>query len=247
MNYMNDFRLELEKTIIAQCLVEGGFDQVANILSPKNFSKADSQGLYIDHQKVFAVFTQLYPLIPINLVTVTSKFNDVDRNNNLFVLTGYLSNLSSCANIKCHAFLLLEMCIRSEFINLLNNHKSRMEISNTTIPAHAAINEIMEAALDGDILDIIDKAPIYLKSRDGNLTNKVKEFNKNIDSKVHKIKEQAHLDCLFKNLMSLGNSNLDPNGKLAIHHLKDVIKLILTTGTVAKDKLNMILHLNIKR
>ncbi len=234
---MNQFRQDLEQTIIGACLLENGYARVAGVLTSKNFTASNQ----FDHQAIFKAIETLYPCSPIDLLTVNNK---VDKPNYGWYLAGCSSMVSSAANLRYHAFMLLQLSMRDVLIERLNMASSK-ELSLLT---KSAINEIIDECLDHstDILAIYEKAPIHLTNigAEESLIKEITILNNTLLRKTFKIKNQAHIDCLFENMQRIPEVTLDSTSKLCLAHLIDLTKGILITGRVNDKTAEKILSIS---
>lgn len=230
------FRLQLEQTIIGSCILENGYSQVAEVLTDKSFTKSEP----FDHQLIFSAIEKLYPVRPIDLLTVSYEINKPEYSS---YLAHCALNVSSASNLKHHAYILLQLGMRDALINLLDQAQS----TAVSLVTRSAIQEVIDECLDteNDILDIYSKVVSYLENLgvENNIVNQVQTLNEKFLLKVSKIKAQSHIDSLLNNLMRIGNNHVQTNARLAISHLGETIKAIISRGEVSKETLNKILQL----
>jgi replicative DNA helicase len=235
---MDNYRLELEQTIIGACLLEDAYQHVAGIITYKNFKAGGTQ----DHQAIFKAFEEMYPLEPIDPLTVTHKLRKPFYASYLVQCT---SKVVSSLHLTGHAFILIQLSMRDVLIHLLNT-QSQKEFSTVT---KAAINEIIDECLDGsnDILTIYEKTPEYLKSigSEENLIHQLENLGAQFISKLKSIKNKAHVDSLFNNLKNLQKNSIDVTSRLCLAHLSKLYKDILIAGTVSDSTAAKVLELHI--
>lgn len=230
---MDDFRLNLEQTIIGACLLENSFDKVAGVLSSKSFTTRTP----FDHQLIFNAIEALYPNRPVDLITVS---NEVGRKPGYAHYLAYCaSKVSSSCNIRSHAFILIQLNMRDILIERLDK-ASRSDITTLT---KAALHEIIDECLDpaNDIQDIYDKAPEHLINigAEETVIAEIKKLRDGLLQRVSKIKQQAHVDCLLNGLESMAkHENLKV--QLALSELKDIFKAILAKGTVPEGAITVL-------
>lgn len=241
---MND-QLQLEQTILGACLLENAYPRVADILTHKNFSKPDpAASHFIDHQTIFQVFENFYPLRPIDIATVSHELAKVPG------ATSYIAELSmkvsSSANLRYYALCLLETSFRNAFIDLLHKQFSSGHFDTATM---AIIQEIIDEALDSDndIFEVIEKSTAYLMQglTDDSLLRSLQDFRDKMDLRIKKTKTQAHIDCLISNLENLNRLPFDTKAKMAVSHLTDILKMIIATGKITSDLANQIFNLKV--
>ncbi len=227
---IEDTRTHLEQVIIGTCVLEGGYDRIAGVLTNRNFSQMEPY----NHQVIFKGIEALYPNRPVDLITLTHEIKQ----------PGYASYLAHCSSLvsrschlRYHAFLLLQMSMRDAMINLLSKAGGK-HVNNTT---QAALQEIIDECLDhsNDILGIYETAPAYLRKigTDESIVLEIQELDNALREKVKAVKSQAHIDSLIQNLTSLNEIGTDIKSRLCLSHLTDAIKLIVIKGSVSDDAL----------
>jgi len=220
---MEDFRCNLEQTIIGACLLENGYVRVAGVLTSRNFSKFE----YYDHQLIFKAIESLYPTRPVDVLTITHQIN---KDGYAFYLAECMAKVCSSENLLHHAYILLQLGMRDTLIHTLDSVRGA-HISNTT---HATIQEIIDECLDttNDIVRIYEKALTYLETNsvDDFIVARIRDLNNILDRKVNAIKNQAHIDSLMNNLLAISNSGNDTNTRLGIKMMTDHIKAALVIG-----------------
>ena len=233
---MNEDRQDLEQIIIGSCLLENGYARVAGVLTSKNFTASNTY----NNQAIFKAIEALYPNSPIDIITVNNKVN---KPYYAHYLASCSSRVSSIANIRYHAFLLLQLSMRDVLIEKLNTTNGK----EFSISTKATINEIIDECLDhsNDILDIYDKVPIHLKNlnTEESLIKEFTNLKNDLYEKAIRIKKQAHIDCLFNNLQILSEVTLDSKSKLCMTHLINVIKGILVTEGIDNKTAKKILDI----
>lgn len=145
----DEYRVQLEQTIIGACLLENGYDRIAGVLSPKTFTSS----IQYNHQVIYKAIEALYPDRPVDPLTVTHELNQPSYAS---YLAHCSSLVSSSANLRYHAFILLQLSMRDALIQTLSK-ASEKELSLTT---KAALQEIIDECLDSDndILELYEKA-----------------------------------------------------------------------------------------
>lgn len=237
------YRISLEQIILGACLLENGYQVVADVLSAKNFLAADPErGLYLSHQQIYHAFEKLYPARPINLISVRRELTSEYRD--------YISQLalmvSSTEDLRFHAFVLLEYNLRGSFIELLHKEFSSGKYNTAT---QQAIQEIIDESLDNDndIFEVISASRLHLHNimADDSLVQAVADFEIKIDKRIESIKRQASIDCLVNNLSNLNRLPHDTTTKMAVSHLTDILKNILATGKADQKLANKIFELKL--
>ena len=235
---MENYRLELEQTIIGSCIQENAYDRIAGIITYKNFMSSQTY----DHQIIFKAIEEMYPHNQIDILTVTHKLNKPFFASYLVQCMG---KVVSTLHLTEHAFILLQLNMRDVLIHLLNT-QSQNEFSTVT---KAAINEIIDECLDGsnDILTIYEKTPGYLKSigAEETLILEVEKLEIHFITKLKAIKNKAHVDSLFQNLENLQKNSLDVKSRLCLAHLSKLYKDILVIGTVSDSTVEKLLGLRL--
>ena len=219
---MDHYRKDLEQVILGACLLENGYNRVAGILSFKNFTPSSTY----NHQLIFQSIQNLYPSSPIDILTVTHKIKKLEYSSYLAYCMNKVCNV---ANLRFHAFILLQESMRSLLVERLNMAMN-MELKTVT---KAHINDIVKKCLDpySDIVKFYDLLPDFLKSvnAEESLIKEMTNLKNDLYEKTIRIKKQAHIDCLFNNLQRLPEGTLDSKSKLCMTHLINVIKGILVT------------------
>ncbi|MBX2893965.1 MAG: hypothetical protein KF763_00880 [Cyclobacteriaceae bacterium] len=227
---MDSFRLNLEQTIIGACLLENGYSRVAGILSARNFSRTE----YYDHQLIFEAIERLYPLRPVDLITVT---HEVNTRGYAYYLADCVAKVCSSDNLRSHALILVQLSMRDALIRTLDKARSK-HVSNIT---HSAIQEIIDKCLDtgNDILEVYPNALKYLQSiaAEDFILADVRRLNESIDRKCAAIRAQAHIDCLINNLNQLSNSGSNTTKRLTLARLIELTKGVLVKGEVKPEVL----------
>lgn len=229
-------RIELEQTILGACILEDAYYQVAEVLSPQNFSSNEPY----NHRLIFRTIESMYPTRPVDLV---SLFHEINIPHYAAYLATCTNQVSSAANLKYHAFILLELSMGDAMISCLSRATDK-EVSVTT---KAAIHEIIDECLDrsNDILGIYDKAEEYLKSvgAEESVLCDIGNLSIHYQGKIDKIKNRAHVDCLFRNLENLNKATLDTRSRLCLAHLSEIYKAILIGGQASETLLEQIIAL----
>lgn len=235
---MDNFRLDLEQTIIGACLLENGYSRIASVLTYRNFTTTE----YYDHRLIFEAIERLYPARPIDLITVV---HEVNRNGYAYYLAGCAAKVCSSDNLQYHALILLQLGMRDTLIQLLDKARGS-HVSNTT---HAAIQEIIDECLDtgNDIVQIYHLALIHLEAigAESFIVDEVRSLHHKIDKKVNYIKSQVHVDSLIKNLLDISKTGSDTNTRLAICSLADNIKALLVKGVQDSATLEKLLSIRV--
>lgn len=233
------YRLWLEQTVLGACLLENGYQKIADILQPVNFSTYNyDKGFTHDHQQIFKGMQALYPKSPIDMLTVSCQLRGIV---DAHYIVSLCNRLSSAANIRYHAILLLEISIRETFLTLLTSLQQ-----NRTDMVNLALYEIQDEALDidNDIFNVIEKSIIYMQRLDEPVTNALVDFHLKIDKRIAQIKNVSAVETLIQHLSQLNQIPNDPPTQMAVSHLTDIIKTILANGTVKKENINHILTLS---
>ena len=233
-------REQLEKTILGAVLLEAGnFTKVSHILSPKNFSKNE----HYNHQLIWKAIESLYPTKPIDVITVNAQLRSMGEVNYMFYLQELTAQVASSANLSYHALMLVERSISDSFITLLNELREKESSTNLK----AAINEIIDEMIDptNDTLVTIALAIKYLQgiAPDENTIKQLVEFDQSIDRKAEHIKQQVSVETLLRYLNELGCIPTDPLARLTVRKLTELLKTILSAGTVETETGNNIINL----
>jgi hypothetical protein len=156
--------------------------------------------------------------------------------NYAYTLALYTSKVCSTASLKYNSFLLLQMNLQDQFISYLIN----LQDEATSTVTKAALNELIDEALDGDILEIIENSANYLTQLNIPEAEKLKIFIRNVDQRIIQIKEQSKIETLFSNLQSLVPAASSAS-KMAMAKLTELTKQILVTGSLENNQLTKLL------
>jgi replicative DNA helicase len=228
-------RIELERTILGACILQDAYFQIAEVLNPQNFAAVEPY----NHRLIFSKIESMYPGRPVDLV---SLFHEIKIPHYASYLAQCANSVSSAANLKYHAFILLELSMGDAMINCLSRAADK-EVSVTT---KAAINEIIDECLDrSNILDIYDKAEEYLKSvgAEEGVLQEIGELSIHYRGRIIKIKSRSHIDCLFRNLENLNKAALDTRSRVCLAHLSEIYKAILIGNPVKEPLFEQIISL----
>lgn len=236
-------RFELEQSILGSCILENGYQVVADVLAPKNFLTADAEkGQYLCHQKIYRAFERLYPSRPIDLISIRREL-PAEYSDYISLLSAMVS---STANLRYHAFVLLEYNFRGSFIDILHQEFSS---GRHNLATQQALQEIIDESLDSDndIFEVIAASRLHLHNiqADDELVRIVGDFEAKIDKRMEVIKRQSSIDCLVNNLGNLNRVVQDTTTKMAVSHLTDILKSILATGKTDEQLANKIFELKL--
>lgn len=225
-------RIELEKTILGACLLENCYHKIADILTHRNFSAKDiGVGHLVDHQEIFKVFEKFYPLIPIDLVTVRYELRYSPAI--AIYVTELTALVSGTSNLTYYAFRLVEDNVRRNFIDLL---ESWMPAFEGDLETTTALREIIQEALNlgNDILRVIAISGVHLRNlvADRSLIAAIMDFGSAAKRRIEKIKQLSSIDSLVNNLVNMARLPFDPDTKMAVNHLTDLLKAIISTGKI---------------
>jgi replicative DNA helicase len=231
-------RLNIERIILGECLLERGFPKVVDILKPANFSTPNAElHLLHNHQDIFQAFMKLYPHRPIDIVTVSSLLPKEYWHYLCELTVGVVSTMP----LRNHALMLIEISLRESFLNLLR--KLQAGPKDLT---RLALYEVMDEALDysNDIFEVIDHATVQMAQfNDAAINTAFEKFTEGIDDRMLSIARMASIDVLLDNLHALNYAHDDTNAKMALTHLSGMIKSILSEKTISHEKLDHILNL----
>lgn len=196
-----NLRTQIERAIIAAIVYADCFSQVTNYITSKNFCTPI-------HKKIFDAAAALYPLAPIDIITITRQINSTDPDNmetavDLILLLDKV-NLAQ-VNAQYWAILLLQLDITEKFKKELVEWKGKRDHSGDAIEA-AAITEIIQN-IDSpgiDILRLIEKSIAYfIKLNMEPEIQAANQFNTNIALKVAEMKANAALISSLKAMQRL--------------------------------------------
>lgn len=225
-------RHQLEVAVLGACLLENKFYLVANVLSYKNFSTPI-------HAEIFNAMATLYPNQPIDMLTV----NKATANKYPHTIANLTTFVCSAANLRYHAYCLLEIDLREKFVALLqpwNDPSGQNKMPALTISVQEVTDEMLDYS--NDLFETLEYSKIYLsKFNCEPLTKAIHDFFNAMDKRIYLIKQQAHVDTLVYNLDLLRKSPMQAKPCAVLNKLIDEVKQILITGTVADEKANKIL------
>lgn len=227
-------RQDFEQAIIGACLQENGYCVVAGVLTSRNFTTTTP----FNHRLIFKAIQDLYPCRPIDLFTVA---HEIAKPDYAWYLASCSARVVSAANLRHHAFILLQMSMRDSLIEFLNNAPDRFNLSTTT---RSAINDIIDECLDSsnDILEVYAKAPVYLQGigADESLIKATNDLCSGVQKKAQVIKSYSHLDSLMRNLDLICKNGYDAKSKFFINQLTELTKLIVAGQAIPDDALEML-------
>ncbi len=216
-------RIELEQTIIGECLVRNNYVNIAGYLRPQDFSTRTP----FDHQAIFRKIESLYPLKSIDVFSIA-------RGMNIPGLATYLSQCLAAAcspyHLRNHVLILLEYSLRDTLTHTLQQIQQR----NIELSSKAAINEILTSITtdDMDILDSVEFIEEYLSriTDEPLVLNDIKALRLAFANRLSKIRISAHLDSLFNNFQAIGGYLLDPQARIFLQRTKEILADIITSG-----------------
>jgi replicative DNA helicase len=227
-------RLELERAILGACILENAYQRVADILSPVNFS--DKQPC--SHRAIFEAIASHYPAMPIDIITISRSLGPEYAP----VLAELTATVCSAANLRYYALMLVEVSLREAFIAMISTLHDKAKLS-----MKAKLYEVQDEALDAenDIFQVIEKAKNYMAQQDEPwIMEAFEKFEQQINKRIHIVKNQAFVDVLMLNLTNLNLNSDNHNVRIAINHLTELIKYILSTGNVSHQTLNQIISIS---
>lgn len=216
-------RIELEQTIIGECLVRNNYINIAGYLRPQDFSTRTP----FDHQAIYRRIESLYPLKSIDVLSVVQGIE-------IPGLARYLSNCimvaSSPYNLRNHVLCLLEYSLRDTLVFTLK----QIQLGKIELTTKAAINEVIESVTTDDIdnLDSIEFIEEYLTkiTDEPRVLDEIKNLRLAFANRLRKIQTSAQLDSLISNFQAIGGYVLDPQTRAILQETKQKLAGILITG-----------------
>jgi len=199
-------RFEIEQAIIAAIIYNDAYATVASILQIKNFSN-------IYHQNIYAAAGKLYPLTPIDLITIHLQLKK-DNPNTAAEVTQQMYTAGKYTiglHLRHWCLILLQMDITDNFErDLILWRDSRIQ-ENEKVEAEV-LTEMLEMIRipQLDILEFIEKAIKYFDMQDMSWEYKsAKEFNEHIGAKAARIKRMIALDTALAAAAKIADCDID--------------------------------------
>jgi replicative DNA helicase len=230
-------RNDWECLIISCCLTEKeAFLTVSNFLTANNFKDELTK-------KIFETMCALFPLSPIDIVSVSNSFSVFDKDKIYNIVRQYWLSTS---NLKYYSMLILEYDLRVSFQNHLIGLMAKYKADALLKEYASEIESVKKLTNEWcDIFQIIDSAQAYFKS--DSAFNMAKQetaiFIEKIDKRILLIKQQSKLDTLFHHLSAL--DNLPTTNRLLIQKLGIITKHLANGFSMDSDSQNQILRLSI--
>ena len=230
-------RKDIEQTILGAILIErDAYAKICDLITFKNFA---CHGPDYNHAEIFKAMSELYPN-PVELITVNYHTGGMYGR----YLTESACKVCSAANLRYHAFILLEINFRESVSNLLLKH---LKSSNINLTTRSAINDILEKLTDlpNDVFKLIGEMAGYLREIGApeTILNELTMLDKNIDKRILKIKQQTTLENLIQQLRNVGASPIDPLTKIATKKLTELLIGSIACGKMTSDMARKILDL----
>lgn len=225
---INTERQSLENRIIGSVLLEGRYQEVAHILTAKNFSQWDQ----VDNVIIWATIQSMHPSKFINLATVPGELRklhpDIDHSWYIYTLTGFTANLCNSCMLQTDAFLLLEDCIRKQILKALAAAKK------TTLKEKTIVDEIHGFIINPteDVFDVLSGA-IQLCRQNGvnHLMESLIKIETDINKKVHETRKTRQLDAVYHHLKALNQMPLSDKAEMLNIELIEIIKSLMAGCT----------------
>lgn len=232
--FLADQKKELESVIIGEVILENKYVLIGSILSPQNFANY----LEADNRIIWDTLEKMYPSIPIDLITITSKLYDWHGIDYSSVLAGYTERIASTYHIRYHAILLLELDLRIKLSKILNNQLEKSK-ANENFEKAGEIHQMIKYIENtkNDLFDTIQGASRYLESL--GYSEEFKAVNNLISflpDKLVKIREDSQIETCINHLSKI--SNMRPEFEPLLDGLIGAIKKVLQTDDINQSIIN---------
>lgn len=199
-------RFEIEQAIIAAIIYNDAYATVASILQIKNFSNSY-------HQKIYGAAGKLYPLTPIDLITIHLQLKKDDPDTaaavtqQMYTAGKYTIGL----HLRHWCLILLQMDIADNFERELILWRDTRIQEDEKVETEI-LTEMLEMVRipKVDILELIEKAIKYFDMHDMSWEYKsAKEFNEHIGLKAARIRRMIALDTALSAAAKIADCDLD--------------------------------------
>lgn len=235
-------RKDIEQALIGCCLnYSSAYGQLANILSPMNFTKW-IHNYDEDYPLVWKIFGEMYPTKTIDLFTVTHygiQYHNADPSAFRLHMAQASHYDIGPARMWTYAYLLLEYDIQNKFCALLLSIGSQLSQDDYATAKAAIIecHDIVKHRMQPDVLFAINGLVLYLKQvgvpEEG--IERCNEFVAAIDEKLEQRKKQAVLDTILVNLNHYGNLTDLPETKTALKQLFEITRILCNNQNATKQ------------
>jgi hypothetical protein len=205
----------LEQTVLGMAL-EKNFPKARIFVSERNFMVLSEHS----HKLIWNSMEQLYPLSPIDTVSVSKQ---------IFKTTGqsyhyYLSRLAGLVvsdNIEYYSLQLLELDIRGKLLEALKLEESRARKNNNLEIASVYQSIYAVASIeDQDLFELLDSTKAYISAYVKNeIPRSISLLIDSLPTKVKELKSATHLKQLIKNISVFEDSFKHQETKVLIRQL----------------------------
>lgn len=233
-------RLKLEQNILGSIIHRNSYQQIAHILTEKNFKDWDDH----PHRLIFKTIAQCHPAINIDLVVISQilgqkNVDQVKLRIEYMGIENYVvllvSKLSSSAGLPYLCNVLLEEDMRQKFMELLTKQAQVLDPGKAD---RMHVVEAYELLRDGeDLFKMKEKLPKYLEKVNypPAMLKDINEFVAGIDNRIVEIKKLSQLDSIVNSLLSFAEVSEYDGPYEAIQVLTNSIKHIAFEEHVSPD------------
>lgn len=230
-------RQDWECLIISCCLLEKeAFLTVSNYLAGNNFKNPL-------HKKIFETMENLFPMSPINVVSVCSFMTQ----DEIIQIWDLVANYScSVGNLKYYAGCILETDLVVGFkahIERLVKYYYNDPILKIYAPEIEMIGKMTHEWCN--VFEIINTSLAFFRT-DASFNKAAEEtevFIAKMDKRILLIKAQSKVDSLFHHLSAL--ENIPSSNRLLIHKLAEITKHLANGFSISQANQDSILRLKI--
>ncbi|WP_421977878.1 hypothetical protein [Roseivirga seohaensis] len=195
-------RKYIEQIVLGMSL-EKNYPKARKFVSSRNFSAI---GTY-SHRLIWSSMDQLYPLAPIDIVSVSRHILKNSGQSYHYYLSR-LSNLVVGDNIEYHALELLEIDIRSKLLEALKLEEAKA-LKNDNLDIASVYQSIYTVASDDaqDLFELFDSVKAYISAYLNNeIPRSISLLIDSLPTKVKELKSATHLKQLIKNILVFEDS-----------------------------------------
>lgn len=222
---MPQSRKQIERAILHCVLLCNGYSQIADILKPSNFH-------YSPHKEIMETMTNMYPIKPIDLITLTHELKHAYPDNSVTTFELLAAHtIASTAHLRYWAIILLQIDIQVKFRNkLLEWYTERQQ--NFHLVEAAAIEEIIQTIRAKiDMFEMIEKCLVYFQHMKMEVEYEgTSTFYENLNIKCNDIRKMNSLNNILQQLYYLTDPN--PDIKAHCQRLIDAVSDMILTGSI---------------
>jgi hypothetical protein len=228
-------RKQLEASVLGCIIMENLICEVADVLTVRNFN---SWGINEDYALIYQSITEMFPTMPIDLITLNGYMNQKHGGNYSFQLFELVAPIASTAHLLQYAFLLVQHDIEDQFKKLLSELNPNRQITKM------AFNEIHQMLKDkADVFEVVNSSTDYLSSI--GVTEEelepIIEFQENVLRKIENIKKKSSYKAVFSQLIQMTHiSALPQKEKDSLQNLISLFQRLLNSGRVSREQMDLI-------